>query len=105
MNLLTALREFWVRVAGRSQQAPVTPEYSYRIFWVKQALEWDPQQRARVQAELQTIIQDDSFEANNYRRRYTLEGFSGQKHAGVSLLVLSDVLADLDRIQETGGLE
>jgi hypothetical protein len=104
MNLLSTLREFWVRLAGGSKETPVSPEYSYRIFWVKQALDWDLQKRARVQAEVQTIISEDRFVANNYKRHYKLEGFRGQEHSGASLLVLNDVLENLDRIEKTGGL-
>ena len=103
MNLLSKLREFWVRLAGGSKETPVSPEYSYRIFWVKQALDWDTQKRAQVQAELQAIIRDDRFVANSYKRQYKLEGFSGQEHAGASLLVLNDVLENLDRIEKAGG--
>ena len=70
MNLLSALREFWVKLVGGSKGTPVSPEYSYRIFWVKQGLDWDKQKRAQVHAEIQTIISDDRFVANNYKRQW-----------------------------------
>lgn len=75
----------------------VSPTYSYRIFWVKEALRWTEQERRQIRAAVEKIVGANDFVANAYHRRYRLEPFDGQKHAGESISVLHDVLAELDR--------
>jgi hypothetical protein len=105
MKLIDHLREIIQTFTNGKQKAPVSPEYSYRIFWTSQALDWTVEKREQIKKEVRLIIQQDDFEANQYARRYKLEAFGGQKHAGVSILVLNNVLSDLKRIQGAGGFE
>jgi hypothetical protein len=105
MNILDVLKELWNRNISSPGRAAVSPEYSYRIFWAKQALNWSLDERGRILKELESIIDGRGFEANKYRRRFRLEAFDDRDHAGASLLELHSVLVDLDRIEKSGGLE
>lgn len=105
MKNINSLKGILARMIQGRGEEPVSPQYSYRIFWAKQALDWSLAKRIQLREELETIIQREDFEPNTYARRYRLDAFSGQKHAGASLLVLQDVLVDLERVEKSGGLE
>jgi hypothetical protein len=68
-------------------------EFAYTIYWTKQVRQWEAARLAAVQAELDTVLAQPGFEANNYARRYTVPGLDEQAHAGASLLALKKVLA------------
>lgn len=105
MKIFDALKDLWNRENSSTESAAVSPEYSYRIFWAKQALDWSLDERSRILKELEDIVSSKGFEANTYRRRYRLEAFDDRDHAGASLLELRDVLLDLELIEGSGGLE
>jgi hypothetical protein len=105
MKIINAFKGLFNRILPGKDEEPVSPQYSYRIFWAKQALSWSLEERNLISKELEAIIQADDFEANMYIRRFKLDAFNGQKHAGTSLMVLQEVLIDLERIEEAGGLE
>ncbi len=77
------------RVASRDRV-----DYSYAIFWTKQARLWDKSQREAVAQRLGTLIHSPDFEANFYERHYALDGLEGS-HSGASLLALQKVLQAL----------
>ncbi len=104
MNLLESIKTTWTKIRHAAKASePVSPTYSYRIFWVKQALGWSVEERERIRSEVEGIINLDHFEPNDYLRRYRLEAFGGNEHAGASLLVLRDVLTNIEQIEESGG--
>jgi hypothetical protein len=105
MKIIDALKYLLNRENSSTERTAVSPEYSYRIFWVKQALDWSLDERSRIFQELEDIISSKGFEANTYRRRFRLEAFDDRDHAGASLLELRDVLLDLELIKASGGLE
>lgn len=67
-------------------------DFSYTIFWTKQARQWSPERRAAVQAALAAVLAGEGFLNNAYERRYTLAALGAQAHAGASLLALDKVL-------------
>jgi hypothetical protein len=70
-------------------------EFSYAIFWTKQALAWPASRRAAVLAAVQDLMRRPDFELNDYHRRYTLPGLDSNAHAGRSLAALEKVLIAL----------
>ncbi len=77
------------RVAARDRV-----DYSYTIFWTKNARLWDKAKREDVAQRLAAAIDSPDFDANFYQRTHTLEGVDGA-HAGASLLALQKVLQAL----------
>ncbi len=77
------------RVAARDRV-----DYSYIVFWTKNARLWDKTRREAVAQRLAAVINSPDFDANFYQRTYTLEGVDGA-HAGASLLALQKVLQAL----------
>ncbi len=71
-------------------------EFSYAVFWVKQARAWDAARRAAVLAAVQDLMRRPDFELNDYHRRYTLPGLGASVHAGRSLAALEKVLIALE---------
>jgi hypothetical protein len=76
----------------RTRPGPPRVEFSYTIFWTKQARQWDATRRRAVAAALEAVLGQPGFEANDYQRRYRVEGLDEQGHAGASLLALKKVL-------------
>jgi hypothetical protein len=83
-QLLDAERE--QRVAARDRV-----DYSYAVFWMKQARLWDAVKREVVRQQLAKLIASTDFDANFYQRIYTLAEVDGA-HSGASLLALQKVL-------------
>lgn len=77
------------RVAARDRV-----DYSYTVFWIKQARLWDQSARASILQQLAAVINSPGFDANFYQRTYTLAEVDGA-HSGASLLALHKVLEAL----------
>ena len=77
------------RVAARDRV-----DYSYTVFWTKQARLWDAAKRGAVAQEVARLVASADFNANFYQRTYTLTEVDGA-HAGASLLALQKVLEAL----------
>ena len=77
------------RVAARDRV-----DYSYTVFWTKQARLWDKSQREGVAQQLAVLIESPDFDANFFERHYTLKQVEGS-HSGASLLALQKVLRAL----------
>jgi len=77
------------RVAARDRV-----DYSYAVFWMKQARLWDAVNREAVRQQLAKLIASTDFDANFYQRTYTLVEVDGA-HSGASLLALQKVLEAL----------
>ncbi len=69
-------------------------DYSYTVFWTKNARLWDAAKREAVARQLAELTTSTDFDANFYQRTYTLAGLAGA-HSGASLLALQKVLAAL----------
>jgi hypothetical protein len=67
-------------------------DFSYTVYWTKQARGWDEARRAAVRAALRNVMSQPGFEANTYQRRYRVEGLDDVAHAGASLMALKKVL-------------
>jgi hypothetical protein len=67
-------------------------DFSYTVFWTRQARQWDQPRRASVQAALKTVLARPDFLNNAFARTYTVPGLDDQAHAGASLLALDKVL-------------
>lgn len=76
---------------------PPRVEFSYTIFWTKQARQWEAARRQTVGAALDQVLAQPGFEANDYERRYRVPGLDDQAHAGASLLALRKVLQALTK--------
>ncbi len=79
------------RVASRDRI-----DYSYTVFWTKNARLWDAAKREVVAQALAELIASADFDANFYQRAYALAGVEGA-HSGASLLALQKVLQALSR--------
>ena len=77
------------RVAARDRV-----DYSYAVFWTKNARWWDAAQRETVAQHLAELVASSDFDANFYQRAYTLAVVEGA-HSGASLLALQKVLEAL----------
>ncbi len=75
-----------------AQREPI--DYSYTVFWMKNARLWDAATRSDVAARLSELLKSPEFKANPFDRNYTLGGLDGA-HAGASLIALQKVLAAL----------
>lgn len=71
-------------------------DFSYTIYWTKQARQWDTARRTTIHAVLLQTLSQPGFEANAYARRYTVPGLDEQAHSGASLIALKKVLAAFD---------
>ncbi len=70
-------------------------EYSYRVFWMKTAREWDSDRREIVSVAVAEVLARPDFEPTAYERRYAISGLDEQAHAGQSLIALQKVLEAL----------
>ncbi len=77
------------RVASRDRV-----DYSYAVFWTKNARSWDAAKREVVAQHLAELIASADFDANFYQRTYLLADVD-DAHSGASLLALQKVLAAL----------
>jgi hypothetical protein len=89
------LRTMWKRIRIPSHADEVSPAFSYRIYWMKTSLNWKPELRERVLAELEVLMMEPAFERNPYQRRYTVPALAGSQYSGESLACLRDVLEAL----------
>ena len=80
---------------AQSTPAPDRVDYSYRVFWTKQARGWDAARRRSVLAVTRALTASEAFEPNTFERRYRVEGVDGE-HSGASLLTLIQVLEAFD---------
>lgn len=78
---------------------PPRVEFSYTIFWTKQARQWDTARRQAIAAALPAVLSQPGFEPNDYERRYRVPGLDDQAHAGASLLALKKVLEAMSEEQ------
>ncbi len=99
---MTTIREALRRLFGepdtrqaKPAAAPDRVEYSYRVFWTKQARSWDAARRRSALASARTLAASGTFEPNAFERRYRVEGVDGE-HSGASLLALIQVLEAFD---------
>ena len=74
------------RVASRDRV-----DYSYTVFWTKNARLWDAAKREAAAQHLAKLVASAAFDANFYQRAYTLAEVAGA-HSGASLLALQKVL-------------
>jgi rhamnogalacturonyl hydrolase YesR len=77
------------RVASRDRV-----DYSYAVFWTKNARLWDAAKREAVAQHLAKLIASTDFDANFYQRTYMVAEVDGA-HSGASLLALQKVLEAL----------
>jgi hypothetical protein len=71
---------------------PPRVEFSYTIYWTKQARQWDAARREAIEAALAKVLAQAGFEPTDYERRYRVPGLDEQGHAGASLVALGKVL-------------
>jgi hypothetical protein len=81
----------------RRPPGPPRVEYSYAVYWTKEARLWDAERRQAVGAALRAVLAQPGFEANAYERRYQVPGLDTQAHAGASLVALGKVLDALEK--------
>jgi hypothetical protein len=94
---MTKLRDALNRIFQKPDTplAPDRVDYSYRVFWMKQARGWDAAQRRSVLAATRALAASADFEPNAFARHYRVEGVAGE-HSGASLLALIQVLEAFD---------
>ena len=80
-----------------------SPEFSYRVYWMKTARAWPPERLNEVREQVEQVMQDPQFEPNPFERRYRVEAADDQKHAGASLQALIEVIDALKDHESTQG--
>lgn len=91
---MTTIREALRRLMSR-RASPPRPDYSYTIFWMKEARSWEGEFRRKAMQELELLLKQSDFEANQFERRYRLPAVDHSRHSGASLLALHKVLRAL----------
>ncbi len=81
----------------RRSPGPPRVEFSYAIFWTKQARQWDAARRQAMGRAVRELLAQPGFEANAYERRYAVPGLDDQAYAGASLAALVKVLDALEK--------
>lgn len=78
-------------------------DFSFRVYWTKMTLSWPAERRAEVRAMVKAITDDENFDRNLITKQYTLplDDIPEQTHSGASLMALLDVLAALDKTEES----
>lgn len=101
---MTSIREMLRRLLGEGDRSEAagqaeqpSPDYSYRVYWMKTARSWTDERLDEVREEVQRVVQGTGFEANPFERRYHVEAVDDQKHAGASLLALLEVIDALKK--------
>lgn len=94
---MTLLRRIWNRIFNRPAMDDVSPTFSYKIYWTKTAMAWNPEKRTRVLDELRNVMLQASFARNPYRRAYTLKSMDEGSYSGESLACLAEVLEAMTR--------
>lgn len=104
MNLLKRVRDALSGLRRPSRPDPPRYGFSYSLYWMKVAREWDPARREAVAHELRALLNRADFVANQAERRFTVPGVEGA-HSGGSLVALDRVLQALSHYEEQQGDE
>jgi len=100
---VTSLREALRRLKGRDPgEAAQAAEFSYTIFWTREAQSWTGERREEVSRAVEAITGQPDFAGNLYLRNYRVPGLDEQAHAGASLQALLKVLRALQDREEAG---
>jgi len=98
---VTSLREALRRLRGRDPgEAAQAAEFSYTIFWTREAQSWSEQRRGEVGRAVEAVTGRPGFADNLYLRNYRVPGLDEQAHAGASLQALLKVLRALQEREE-----
>ena len=98
---MTSLREALRRLKGRDPgEAAQAAEFSYTIFWTREAQSWTGERRGEVSRAVEAITGRPDFAGNLYLRNYRVPGLDEQAHAGASLQALLKVLRALQDREE-----
>lgn len=110
---MTSIRAVIRRLLGEEQESvepagQPSPEFSYRVYWMKTARAWPPERLDEARQQVQAVVEDPEFEPNPFERRYRVDVVDDQKHAGASLqalLEVIDALVDYERTEGTAQSE
>jgi hypothetical protein len=91
---MTSIRESIRRLLARGASPP-DPDYSYIIYWTKEARTWSRNFRQEAMTEVESLFSEPGFVANEYQRRYQLPQVDASSHSGASVLALRKVLQAL----------
>lgn len=101
---MTSIREMLRRLLGEGEGSEAagqaeqpSPDYSYRVYWMKTARSWTEGRLDEVREEVQRVVEGEGFEANPFERRYHVEAVDDEEHAGASLLALLEVIDALKK--------
>ena len=98
---MTSLREALRRLKGRDPgEAAQAAEFSYTIFWTREAQSWTEERREQVSRAAEAVTGRPDFADNLYMRNYRVPGLDEQAHAGASLQALLKVLRALQDREE-----
>lgn len=67
-------------------------DFSYTVFWTKQARAWEPERRRAALNAVRAVRAGPDFLLNAYERRYFIPLLDSQHHSGASLAALEKVL-------------
>jgi hypothetical protein len=102
---MTSMRERWKRLmAGKKKQQTDPAHFSYLVHWTNEVRTWGPGRRRRVIAQVRALVNRPDFNADPYRRDYTLPDLDGASHAGASMLALLQVLEAYTQLRDPRAL-
>lgn len=107
MNILKQI----FQTGEHAEQQPVKTEpmteakvdFSFRIYWTKMVRNWNAPRRMEVRQQVLSLTEAADFHRNLIEKRYTLrlDDIPEQTHSGASLMALLEVLAALDKMEES----
>jgi hypothetical protein len=98
---VTSLREALRRLLGRDPgEAAQAAEFSYTIFWTREAQSWTGERREQVSRAVEAVTERPDFADNLYLRNYRVPGLDEHAYAGASLQALLKVLRALQDREE-----
>jgi hypothetical protein len=99
--MMTSLKAMLARLLERGEPEADLPEpgFDYRIYWTKRAMEWPPEQQARILEQVGAYIDQPDFNLQAPERLYKLPELGDEHYTGASIIELEAVLRALQAVQ------
>ncbi len=93
IDLMTSMKESIRRlVRGAQERDSERSEFAYSIYWTGVVRDWNEEKRNSVHIAITDFVRQEGFEENVLERRYQVPEVDSERHSGVSLTVLLEVL-------------
>lgn len=90
---MTSVRESLRRlIQGVQEPEENRSEFAYKINWTSVVRGWDRERQGKMRVILKEVVDGIDLESNQLERRYHIPELDTDKHSGLSLRVLMEVL-------------